>query len=55
MVLLVNVGSPAAWQEGTILCEQSVEVGPFPAGRSYRLSEVPGIANVLVSLLGTTR
>lgn len=54
-VFRVEVKNPAAWQKGTILCEQNTLAGPFSVGRSDRLSDIPGIARVLIGLLGTRR
>jgi len=54
-VFRLEVESPAAWMEGTLVCEQGIDRGPFAVGRSNRLSDVPGIARVFTGLFAANR
>lgn len=49
-VFRVEVAAAERWMEGTLVCEQGIDHGPFAAGRSNRLSDVPGIARVFTGL-----
>ena len=49
-VFRVEADSPTRWIEGTIICEQGIESGPFAIGRVNRLSDIPGIARVFTGL-----
>jgi hypothetical protein len=53
-VFRVDADAPAHWMEGTIVCEQGIERGPFAVGRTNRLSDIPGIARVCSNLFSVT-